>query len=103
MYADRERHREVMRLYQERKRRERGVMEKKPPRSVEEIRAARRVEASRLREIAPDHVRELKRKSMVKRRIADNLGIDISEVPADLFAAKCAQLDVIRKVKELLK
>ena len=103
MYADPEKHRAVMRAYQERKRRERGVIPRKPARSLEETKAARRQEAARLRELRPDHVRDLHRKSMTKRRLADELGISMTEVPSDLYVAKCLVLDVTRKVKELMK
>ena len=95
--------RAATRRYMERKRRERGVMPRKPARSLEETRAARRQEAARMRELKPDYVQDMRRRSMTKRRLADELRISIEEVPNDLFIAKCLVLDVTRKVKELSK
>ena len=103
MYADPEKGRAVMRAYRERKRRERGVMPRKPPLSLEEIRASRRQQAARLRELQPDYVQDMRRRSMTKRRLANELGVSMKEVPNDLFVTKCLVLDVIRKVKELSK
>ena len=95
--------RAASRRYMERKRRERGVMPRKPPRSLEETKAARRQEATRLRELRPDYVQDMRRRSMTKRRLADELGVSMKEVPNDLFIVKCLVLDVTRKVKELSK
>lgn len=103
MYADPEKHRAVMRAYMERKRREKGIPARKVARSSEETKAARRQAAARLRELRPEYVRDLHRKSMTKRRLADELGLSMTEVPDDLFIAKCLVLDVTRKVKEMMK
>ena len=101
--------RERNRLAAETKRRSLGVPErikyteeqKQQARDLKKVRD--RNVLRKLRAINPDICRDRNRTHMTKRRLADELGVSIAEVPNDLFIAKCLILDVTRKVKELSK
>ena len=97
-----ERQRKASRECAERKRRAAGIPEKKaaPP----EIRRARRTQLAAVRRSENTlHFREINRKHMTKKRLALTLGVDLDEVPLELFEVKHLQLNVIRLVKELSK
>ena len=102
-YSDPEKRRARQKAYEEEKRRKAGIAPRKPRRSDNERKEARRNEAKQRREFFPKRVREIRNKSMTKQRLAKRLVCSASEVPIELFEATLAILNVKRKIKELSK